>query len=129
MKKQLYFLVFLSLVFFFPSCMKEPDIFPATKDLQKINVSPEFDWSTGKLVELNIKGLPTVIPVFSTLTVSLEDGNILYQGRYEMSKNSVIKVAVPSQVNNLHIRYGNVGYSLPIVENKVNLSFIPEIQE
>jgi len=129
MKKQLYILTFLSPIFIFSSCMKEHDVLPATPDSQKINVSSDFNWSTEKVVELSIKGLPTVVPVFSTLIVKMENGGVLYQWRHEMSKNIAIKVVVPCQMQNLSIRYGNVDYYLPILDDKVLLSFIPEIQD
>jgi len=129
MKKQLYFLVFCIPMFIFSSCMKEQEVLPQTTDLQKINVSSDFNWSTGKVVALHIMGLPTVLPVFSSLIVSVEDGNILYQGRHEMSKNLTLKVVVPNQVQSLNVRYGSMDYLLSILKDEATLSFIPEIQD
>ena len=64
----------------FTSCKKSEVIAPdqPSKTLNDLKASDSFNWSTGISVALKITGLPTVVPVKSTLTVSLTNGTSLF---------------------------------------------------
>jgi hypothetical protein len=113
------------------SCTKDQYDFPTptSGNLKEIKVSSNFDWSTSKPVDINITGLPTIVPVYSTLSIRDEEGSTLYQGMHEMGKNTVIKVNVPSVTDKLHMQYGTVTYVLQIENGKAEFSFIPVIEE
>lgn len=113
------------------SCIKDFDDLPAPvpEDLTDIKVSSSFDWSTSKTIDVNITGLPTSIPIYSTLTISLSDGSSLFQSNHEMSQSVKLQVVIPALEEAVKIRYGSVEYLLPVQENKVDFSFIPEISE
>lgn len=121
----------LGLMILFNSCMKGYDdiIPPSTGNLKDIKVSSTFNWSTSKTVDVNITGLPTEIPVISTLIISLGDGSSLYQGWHNMSQSGIIKIVVPVVADKVKLRYGTTEYILPISDNKVDFSFIPIIQD
>ncbi|MBK7029889.1 MAG: hypothetical protein IPH45_12045 [Bacteroidales bacterium] len=125
--------VFLSLLstFFLTSCIKDFDDLPAPvpDNLKEINVSSNFDWNTSRNIDINITGLPTQIPIFSTLTISLNDGSNLFQMNHEMSKTIKLELVVPNLEENIKIKYGTMEYTLPIENNKVAFSFIPEVTD
>jgi hypothetical protein len=116
------------------SCVKQnlPDAGTLPTDKQKLadaKVPSDFNWSTGKNVELTITGLPTILPVKNTLTISLPDGNKLYNAYHEMSVNLKLTLVVPATVNELKLKYGSFDEILKIVNNKAEFSFIPVIPQ
>jgi len=117
----------LGVLILLSSCRKEIDDLPISGKLKNIQVSPTFNWSTSKTIDVNISGLPTEIPVISTLIISLEDGSSLYQGAHDMNQTKVIQINVPVVVNKIKLKYGSVEYILAIEADKVDFSFIPKI--
>ena len=117
------------LLLFLLSCQKEDNFTPVYNNLNKIQVSAAFKWSTGKTVDVTITGLPTDNPVHSTLILSLNDGSTLYQGSYEMNQSSVIQVTIPDSETQIMLKYGSVEHILPVVGNKIDFSFIPLVAD
>jgi hypothetical protein len=130
MKKPVY-LLFLGLLIFLFSCQKEEidPILPDSVSLKDIKVSSTFNWSTSKTVNVNITGLPTGSPVVSTLVLSLENGNTLFQQSYVMSESKVIQIIIPANEDQIKIRFGNMDYLLPVEGDKVDFSLIPAVQD
>lgn len=130
MKKPVY-LLFLGLLIFLFSCQKEEidPIVPDSVSLKDIKVSSTFNWSTSKTVNVNITGLPTGSPVVSTLVLSLENGNTLFQQSYVMSESKVIQIIIPANEDQIKIRFGNMDYLLPVEGDKVDFSLIPAVQD
>lgn len=130
MKKPVY-LLFLGLLIFLFSCQKEEidPIVPDSVSLKDIKVSSTFNWSTSKTVNVNITGLPTSSPVVSTLVLSLENGNTLFQQSYVMSESKVIQIIIPANEDQIKIRFGNMDYLLPVEGDKVEFSLIPSVQD
>lgn len=126
MKKLGYFIT-LGVLILLSSCRKETDEIPISGKLNSIQVSPTFNWSTSKTIDVNITGLPTEIPVISTLIISLEDGSSLYQGSHAMNQTKVIQITVPVIADKIKLKYGSVEYILTIETDKVDFSFIPKI--
>lgn len=128
MKKLVRFVLPGLLIFLF-SCRKEDNFTPTYKNIKEIQVSSEFNWSTGKKVDITITGLPTEIPVNSTLTISLSDGSSVYQGTYDMNLSSVIRINIPDSETEIRLKYGSVEHILPVVGDKVDFSFIPLVAD
>lgn len=126
MKKLYLFLSLASLLLV--ACSKEeitPD--PSVKTMDELQVEASFDWNTGQNVDLVIKGLPTTIPIKSTLSVSLPNGDIVYQGSHLMSDNTTLKLIIPVMHKQLLIKFGTNDYTVAINEGIANFSFIPEV--
>lgn len=123
--KKLFNITLSGLLIFLFSCRKEENFTLANKNISEIQVSSEFNWSTGKTVDVTITGLPTEIPVSSTLTISLKDGSSIYQGYYNMNQSSVIKVSIPDSETEIKLKFGSVEHILAISGNKADFSFIP----
>lgn len=130
--KKLGLLTLLAALLFTTSCHKDFwDQVPteSEQDLKDIKVSSSFDWSTSSTIDVNITGLPTERPVYSTLTISLNDGSSLYQGTHEMSKTITIPVVIPANETHLKLKYGTVEYDLPITGKTAAFSFIPVVTD
>ena len=121
----------LAVIMLATSCTKDETIpNPVIPDnLNDLKVSATFKWITGLDVNVNITGLPTTVPVKATLSVSLNNGSLLYQSMYEMSLSSTIKLTVPSSETQLKLKYGSVEHLVPITGTNANFSFIPTIQD
>lgn len=117
------------------SCVKFPDPRPGpVKPTDKITlgdakVSDTFSWSTSKSVDVHITGLPTIVTVKSTLSLSLQDGTRLYSLFHNMSHDLKLSIIVPSETTNLTLKYGSMVYNLKVIGNKAEFSFIPDIPE
>jgi len=130
---------YLILVLFFglaTACVKFPSPTPSPidkpssiKSLEDTKISDNFSWSTSKNVEVIITGLPTLVTIKSTLTISLKDGTKLISLFHEMSQDIKLKVVVPFSTEQLLLKYGSLEYNLEIVNNKIEFSFIPEETE
>lgn len=125
--KKLVNLILSGLLLLLFSCNKEENFTPTYKSLKEISVSSSFKWNTGKTVNVTITGLPTLIPVNSTLTISLNDGSSLYQGSYFMDQSTVIQVTIPDSETEIRLKYGSVEHILPVEGNKADFSFIPAV--
>jgi hypothetical protein len=130
MKRPVYLLMLGVLIQLY-SCQKENNDpkTPVSGNLKDITVSSAFNWSTSKTIDVNITGLPTEYPVFSTLVISLNDGSSLYQATHDMSQNSVIQIIVPVVETKVKLKYGSGEFDLPINGNKVEFSFLPIVKD
>lgn len=112
------------------SCMKDIDAIPPSNDkksLDEIQVSAVFDWSTSKTITVEIVGLPTPNPIWSTLTIMLPDGSTLYQRYHNMADNLQLKLVLPVEQTEIQLKYGTETYILPVNEKKASFSFIPKV--
>ena len=130
--KNYKFLILLSAITIvsFSSCEKSEDITPTNQnDMEDINFNGTFSWSTGSNVTLNITGLPTIVSVKNTLTISLQNGTTVFSNLHFMDQNLIINLTVPTTEKELTLKYGTTSYAVPIVNNKADFSFIPVIQD
>lgn len=117
------------------SCVKFPypdqgPVNPITKiTLGNAKVPDSFSWNTSKSVDVIITGLPTIVTIKSTLSISLNDGTRLFSLYHDMSQNLDVIIIVPSATSSLILKYGTMEYSLDIINNKAEFSFIPKDTE
>ena len=114
----------------FTGCKKSEVVTPEpATTLNDLKASPTFGWSTGNPVEFNITGLPTIVPVKSTLTISRTNGETLFSSMHQMDQNLTISLTVPSTEKELTLKYGSVSYPVAIINHQAVFSFIPVITE
>jgi len=134
MKNSIYIILFL-VAGILVSCVKFPNPDPGpVKSTEKttlgdVKVSDSFTWSTSKSVDVLITGLPTIVTVKSTLSLSLQDGTRLYSLLHNMSQDLKLSIIVPSETTSLTLKYGSMVYDLKVIGNKAEFSFIPDIPE
>ena len=109
------------------SCKKQfnenqdlPKNVSSAKKFSEIKTSENFDWKTTNEVTFRYIGVPTIEPVKTTLTIISEDGKVvLYSGNQLMSSNFETKLAIPTNMKNIVVKYGAVSKSfntsLPII--------------
>jgi hypothetical protein len=109
------------------SCKKQfnehqelPKNVSSAKKFSEIKTSENFDWKTTNEVTFRYIGVPTIEPVKTTLTIISEDGKVvLYSGNQLMSSNFETKLAIPTNMKNIVVKYGAVtksfNTSLPII--------------
>ena len=129
-------LIFLAVALtgvFFTGCKKSentaPLPLPLPKTLNDLKAADSFNWSTGTPVELRITGLPTVVPVNSTLAVGRTDGTVLFTSLHLMSEDLTLTLTVPSTDTELILQYGTVTYHVPIQNKMASFSFIPVLTQ
>jgi hypothetical protein len=115
----------------FSACSKSEIVTPdnSGKALNELVVSSSFTWNTALPVELKITGLPTIVPVSSTLTISLENGTPLFNEYHLMDQNLTVKLLLPSTEKKLVLKYGTVTYQVEVVNNQAAFSFIPVVTD
>lgn len=123
MKKHIIVLFLLTVVIF-TSCRKEITPPPATT-INELQAENTFTWTTSQTVEVEITGLPTVIPVQSTLTIFTEEGQEIYKVFHTMSENITCKVVIPASHQTLKLTFGSFVLTSTIEDHKARFSFIP----
>lgn len=115
----------------FSACSKSEIVTPdnSGKALNELVVSSSFTWNTALPVELKITGLPTIVPVSATLTISLENGTPLFNEYHLMDQNLTVKLLLPSTEKKLVLKYGTVTYPVEVVNNQAAFSFIPVVTD
>lgn len=131
--KNFAYLIFVLFFGLATACVKFPSPTPSPidkpssiKSLEDTKISDNFSWSTSKNVEVIITGLPTLVTIKSTLTISLKDGTKLISLFHEMSQSLKLKIVVPYTTETIRLRYGSGVYDLDVKNNKVDFSFIPK---
>ncbi len=126
-------LILISAIFglMITSCSKSEIDIPdnSGKALNELVVSSSFSWNTALPVELKITGLPTIVPVSATLTISLENGTPLFNEYHLMDQNLTVKLQIPSTENKLVLKYGTVSYPVEVLNNQAAFSFIPVVTD
>ncbi|MFZ4724086.1 MAG: hypothetical protein ACOYMD_01425 [Paludibacter sp.] len=101
------------------------------KNMSELKVSPDFDWSTSKIVEISITGLPAltdIAAVKSTLSLKGQD-KIFYSGFHSINENLKFNMVVPSTETKIQLKFGAIEQESSIENNKVSFSFIPTITD
>lgn len=128
-KKLILLLIISSLAFL--SCTNDivfkEDISSGAVDMSELKVSKDFNWSTARVVEVSITGLP--IPSYVTpskATLELESENqVYYSGFHAINENQKIVITLPASNNTVNLKFGSINQTLNIVDDKVNFSMIP----
>lgn len=96
----------------------------------ELKTSESFDWKTTNEITFKYVGIPTIEPVRTTLTISSEDGKkIFYAGNQEMAKSFEMKLAVPTNMNNLVVKYGAVSKTFSTSLSQISFDILPTIVE
>ena len=128
-KLKLFILVSAISGVLFTSCEKIlDDTSNATPSkLSELKVSDDFNWSTGNTIQLTITGLPTEVPVQSTLTISMTNGTTLFSEFHQMDQDLTLSITLPSSEKELVLKYGSLNQTVTILNNKADFSFIPAV--
>ncbi len=129
-----FFLLTGLAVIMITSCKKSEITEPAPVPVKPTTLSDmkapdSFNWSTGQVVTVKITGLPTVIPVKNTLSVSLTNGTKLFSRMHQMDQDLAIKVRIPAVEKQLLLNYGSTTKTIDIEDGIAQYSFIPVITE
>jgi hypothetical protein len=92
-------ILIIGVVLLFSGCKKSEveEPLPQTPEtLNDLKASETFSWSTGQIVVINIKGLPTVIPIKNTLKIKVSNGTTLFNRFHQMDQDLTFKLVVPS---------------------------------
>ncbi len=122
----LYPLIMMAFAVFMSCERNDPG---TTTDFERLVVADPFTWSTGNTVMLTVTGLPTVIPVTQTLSVSLPDGSVILRQTHSMDASAELPLSVPNTVNELVVTFGTLRWQVPVAGNQASVSFIPVITE
>jgi hypothetical protein len=114
---------------FFTQCIK-PDDQPE-KEVTKtteMNISPSFNWSSTKSIDVAIQGVPVTPDNRKTLLI-YSDEQIFLKELYNINQNLDRTIHVPAFINTLSVKYGDFQQSFDITNGKIELSFIPNLPE
>lgn len=100
-----------------------------TKKFSELKTTESFDWKTNKELTFNYVGFPTINPVKTTLTISSEDGKVvLYSGMQEMSANLEVKLAIPTNMGTIKVKYGAVEKTYQTNVSKISFDILPVLE-
>lgn len=96
----------------------------------ELKTSETFDWKTTNEITFKYVGIPTIEPVKSKLTVTSEDVKIIfYAGNQEMAKSYEMKLAVPTNMKSLIVKYGAVRKTFSTSLSIISFDILPTIVE
>ncbi|MHC1777398.1 MAG: hypothetical protein AB9834_18505 [Lentimicrobium sp.] len=131
MMNKLFFLLAGTLLL--TGCAKDLDFQDLKPDtptsIDKLNISDSFSWNTGNAVKIGIEGLPTCVPIRSTLQICLPDCTVVYSRMHLMSENLTVNLMIPANTGSLILSYGSQKEELPVNDGEISFSFIPAIVE
>jgi hypothetical protein len=100
-----------------------------TTKFSELKTTESFDWKTNKELTFNYVGFPTINPVKTTLTISSEDGKVvLYSGMQEMSANLEVKLAIPTNMGTIKVKYGAVEKTYQTNVSKISFDILPVLE-
>ncbi|MFN3950920.1 MAG: hypothetical protein ACK4KT_00805 [Thermaurantimonas sp.] len=115
------------------SCKKEnKDLTPpAPTKFKDLNVSPNFDWNTSKILTLKFMGVTTLSPnTKGTLTVtSLPDGAELLKANHLMKDNKDFQLNIPGHIKKIRVQYGIVQKDITVKGSTVEFMPLPELKD
>jgi hypothetical protein len=130
MKTSIYALAIAAVVL--GACSKEVNegVNPTTPArFDDLQVDPNFDWKTTQDVTINIEGIPTPVPVKSTLVIMDQQGRAIHKELHTMSESESISMTLPSHLKSLVVKYGSNEKEFAIQNGVVSVSFLPADQD
>ncbi len=122
-----------TIILTFTGCMDEfdqpGDYSKGAKDLKELKVSPDFNWSTAKTVQVSITGLPALSNVEAakaTLTLKGEN-DLYYSGFHAINENLIFNMTVASTDKLIKLKFGSIEQTATIENNKAAFSYIPKV--
>lgn len=131
MKKINILLLFslLIVVFTLTQCLKLDDPIPSEPEkTSELKISPDFNWSTIRQVELKLEGIPGAVDNQKTLIV--RNGNkVFLKQLYNINQNLQQTIIVPVHIQELTMQFGNFSKTFGEVSMTIEYSFVPEVEE
>jgi hypothetical protein len=126
MKKRFLILLTTAIIplIFFTQCLK-PDDQPA-KEVTKtteMNISPSFNWSVTKTIDVTIIGIPGAADNRKTLLV-YSDGQVYLKELYNINQNINRKLNIPNTLTSIAVSFNGFTQTIPIINGKVEFSFV-----
>ncbi len=130
--KKISYAVALAAALSFTSCLEDQfqglSDKPNVTSVEKLSVSPDFNWATTKVISVQVLGVPTQTPIKSTLKISA-NSDVFYTGFQALSDTLNLKVEVPATVNELELTMGSIQKKSVIANGKVVFSYITGINK
>ncbi|MBI1315425.1 hypothetical protein GC167_01000 [bacterium] len=127
MKTSIYVVAFAAVVL--GACSKEVNdgVNPTTPArFEDLQVDANFDWKTTQDVTINIEGIPTPVPVQSTLVIMDVQGRAIHKALHTMSETESLSMTLPAHIKSLVVKYGSNQKEFAIENGTVQVSFLPE---
>lgn len=129
----MYRFVFLTMVFalVLASCKKEvshPE--PGNGNpvpMGELRIPDDFDWKTTRAVEVIVNGLENASDHRQTLYIESMNGAAFFKKRYAINENLNLRLEVPSDADQLNLRFGNLEKIIKIENNVARISFFTEL--
>lgn len=129
----MYRFVFLMIIFalVLASCKKEvshPE--PGNGNplsMRELRIPDDFDWKTTQAVEVIVNGLANAPDQRQTLYIESMKGTAFFKKRYAIDENLNLRLEVPSDADQLKLRFGNLEKIIKIENNVAVFSFFTEL--
>ena len=99
-----------------------------SKKFSELKASENFDWKTTNAITFKYVGIPTFTPTKTTLSITSEDGKIVYYaGTQDMSSNFETKLAIPSNQSQIIVKYGAVSKTYSTSLSTISFDILPTL--
>ncbi len=128
-----FFLLFVLLSILLVSCQKKFDEFvddnPGAEEIEgmdDLSANESFDWQTTREIALSIEAMPTPYPIVKTMEISTLEGDVLFKAAMKINVDYQSKITVPALCEELIVIYGEKLETVPILQDELFFSFIPD---
>jgi hypothetical protein len=123
------YLVLTLLIASFISCKKDSieinDPKEEIKELNNINTSSSFNWSTQHNITFMVEGLKPLANEYNVLKVSSIDGkSVFFSGNYSMADDVSEKINIPRINTQVRVSFGSINKIVTIENNQINFSYL-----
>lgn len=107
------------------SCQKDAN-FPANRpsNFKDLEASANFNWEAHQKVTVEISATQVPSTIKRTLTITTDQGNVVYKGLYQMNTPFQTALMLAKDVKELSIQYGSIEKTESIQSGKCGFNMI-----
>lgn len=117
------------------SCKRDTADSPNTNPVrpetfEELDAPSSFNWETDKSILISLTGYSTSAPSErGVITILDEKENVLYKGTHSSMLTFEEELLVPQSLTTIRVKYGVTDKIIPILQNTVSGTLLPELPE
>lgn len=107
------------------SCSNRDMEYPSDNLTGELKADPVFDWSTTRMVVIEITALELPVEISRKLTLSTDDGNVFYAGTQKMNKDFRLSLQLPNHSQSVTMKYGAIEKTVELEGSTLVFDYLP----
>jgi len=111
------------------SCSNRDMEYPSDNLTGELKANPVFDWSTTRMVVIEITALELPVEISRKLTLSTDDGNVFYAGTQKMNKDFRLSLQLPNHSQSVTMKYGAIEKTVELEGSTLVFDYLPNNED